>query len=128
MTASKTEPKQKLLMAGVATNTAVFEGKQYTFGTFPESFWYVTAAFRSLSHLEAPRVAFLRDDGDPTCKQEIVSEVSALYPEVILYGYYDLDPTAPEYLQNIRTILEDLKANDVEAVVGCSFLDLCIQV
>ena len=115
-------------MAGVATNNAVFKGKQYTFGTFPESFWYVTAAFRSLSHLQAPRVAWLRDHDDPTCVQEIVSEVSSLFPEVVLYGYYDLDPTSPEYVQNILTILEELKVNGVEAVVGCSFLDLCIQV
>jgi hypothetical protein len=128
VTATQTEPLGKLLIAGGSVNTAVYAGRNYTFGTIPPSFLYLVAAFRTFSNLDAPRVAILRDNDDPICFREDVDRANALYPDVVLYGYYEFDHEHPEYLNDIRIVLEQLKANGVETVFSCSFLDLCIQV
>jgi hypothetical protein len=81
-----------------------------------------------LSNFAAPRVAFLRDTTEQICFEKEVRRVSELHPDVELYGYYELTPGAPGYDEDVRAILQDLKAQGVESVVGCSYLDLCIQV
>ena len=116
-----------MLVAAAATHEEVYADNNYTFGTTAPSLLYVEAAFRSLSTFGAKRVAVLRDKNEPMCFLDTVSAVSAGSP-VELYGYYDLDPTAPDYQEHIRGVLVDLKENGVESVMGCSYLDLCIQV
>ena len=124
----QTEPLAKLLMAGGSVNTAVYAGRNYTFGTLPPGYLYVDAAFRTLTNFAAPRVAVLRDVTDPICSEAEVARAAALHPEVLLHGYFELDPAAPDYQDQIRSILEDLKAQGVESLLGCSYMDLCIQV
>lgn len=114
-------------MAGAAANTQVFFGKNYTYATTCPSLLYVRDAFRSLATFKAKRVAVIRDRDDPICLAEAVNAVSAS-SSVELYGYYDLDPTAVDYEEQIYDILVDLNANQVESVMGCSYLDLCIYV
>lgn len=124
----QTEPRKKMLMAGGSVNTAVYSGRQYTFGTLPPGYLYVEAAFQALSTFQAPRVAVLRDTNEVICNEAEVRRVSQLYPDMQLFDVYEVDPTDILYKANIRSILLDLKANGVESVVGCSYLDLCIQV
>ena len=127
VTATQTEPHGKILMAGGSVNTAVYADRSYTFGTLPPGPLYVTAAFRTLTNLEVPRVAIIRDTTEPICFEDDVLHFSAQYPDVQLYGYYQVDPSSPDYSSNIRTILQDLQANNVESLVGCSYVDLCIE-
>ena len=115
------------MIAAAAANENVYKGKNYTFGTLPPSLLYVEAAFNSLSTFNASRVAVIRDTNEPTCFSETVMEASS-GSSVELYGYYSLDNSAPDYVDQILAILTDLKANDVESILGCSYLDLCIQV
>jgi hypothetical protein len=127
VTAGLTDPAKKILVAAASANTKVYTPKNYLFGTLPPGSLYVVAAFRSLSTFNASRVAVLRDNNDPMCFESTVRAVDPLYP-VNLYAYYSLDPKSPQYIENIRTILLDLKSNNVESLLGCSYMDLCIQV
>lgn len=109
-------------------NPAVFKNRPRTFGTLPPAYLYVEAAFRSLRNFQAPRVAVLRDVTEQICSEAEMRRVSQLHPDVQLYGFYHLDPASPLYITRVAEILGDLKANGVESVIGCSYIDLCIQV
>ena len=117
----------KLLILPAAAYEEVYTGKNFTIGTTAPSFAYVEAGFQSLSNFEAKTVAVIRDRNEPICLEDIVLALNETYP-VNLYGYYDLDPTDPDYEAQIESILLELKENGVESVLGCSYEKLCIHI
>lgn len=125
--AGVTNPAQKMLMAGAAANENVFRGRNYTFSTTCPSTLYIETVFRSLKQFSAPRVAVLRDIDEPICLPDIVTSVSATSP-VEVYGQFEFDPEAIDYDEQILVVMQELQANGVESILGCSYEKLCINV
>jgi hypothetical protein len=123
-----TDPAGKLIISSAST-TSIFAGKTAALTIMASNNGYLDSSMGAFSANGARSVAVLKDSGYGGCGDTPEDSVTiAKKHNLTLHGYYLLDVTSSNYSALVREIALDLMANNVETVVGCSYMELCYAV
>lgn len=123
-----TEPAEQLLLSASASNSSLFVDSDLAFSLQPSNIHIDEVPFQLFSSKGAASIAVLYDVGYAACDNASSSAQLADTYGIELNGHYFFDSTDPLYEDNIKSVMVDLKAANVEAVHACSYLQLCVEV
>lgn len=118
-----TNISDKVLLAGGAASTSVFEKRNKTFGTFPPTKKYLESAIELLSKVGAGTIASFYEAKSFTkgvCKE--LGPLASSYGMEILY---DKEVPSPPTDDLLNTIAQDLIVLNPEVVVTCTYAATC---
>lgn len=124
---SLTEAVNVTLISAGTSVTPLYHSSEHLIGLLPAAYKYTQTAFKTFSEMGAKSIAVISDSNFPLC----ANETSAMYANAYnlsLYGHFNADTESENYSSTISQILSDLKDHNVDAVLGCSFESLCLQV
>lgn len=114
----------KLMMASGSTYP---DTNPLVFYTLPSDKSRLAMTFRTFASLGSRNISVIRDIDASACLYADVVWAS-LKENIDLYQYYELDPTSPNYLDDLENILRNLRDNYIDTVLSCSLHDLCLHV
>jgi hypothetical protein len=124
-----TDPAERLMIASAASTTSIFVGRRASFATISSNNEYLDSSMGAFRANGARTVAVLKDIGYGGCGDTYEDSVNTAYKhDLTLHGYFLLDSTSSNYSGLVLEVAMDLKANNIETVVGCSYTKLCYDV
>jgi ABC-type branched-subunit amino acid transport system substrate-binding protein len=124
-----TDPAGKLMIASAASTTSIFVGRRAAFATISSNNEYLESSMGAFKVNGATTVAVIKDIGYGGCGDTYEDSVNtAKKHNLTLHGYFLLDSTSSNYSGLVLEVAIDLKANNIETVVGCSYTKLCADV
>lgn len=124
-----TDPAGKLMIAAGATNTAIFAGRDSAFTLIASNIQYLESSMGVFRANGAKTVAVMKDTDYAGCGDTYQDSVDmAAKYNLTLYGYYLLDSSSSNYSAQVLEIALDLQANQIDTVIGCTYLKLCFEV
>jgi hypothetical protein len=123
-----TDPAGRFLLATSASGTAVFKNRRSSFTTLPSNVAFLDSGFAAFTAYGSKTTAVIKDMGYGGCGTAQNSNDAAIKAGITLYKHYDVDPASPSYASIVSDIIAELKAQEVETVMGCTYLGLCYEV
>lgn len=121
-----TEAHDALLIAQ-ASDTSIFAASDYAYSVLPPKNTYSETAFATFSGLGASSIAVIVESNMELCSLNSSYTFADTY-NMTLFGYYAIDLSNASYSSSLRDILQSLKDNNVQTILGCSYYDLCVAV
>jgi len=109
---------KRLFVAAGSTQTPVFEGNEYVFGTLGPSQEKLEASIKALAGLGAKTIAVVHEDGSP-CYVPYLAEVNGL--ELVMEANAGASPSSDDldpYVKNLTTLAPDIS-------VACGYGSYC---
>ena len=109
---------KRLFVSAGSTQTPVFEGNEYVFGTLGPSQEKLEAAIEALAGLGAKTIAVVHEDGSP-CYVPYLAEVNGL--ELVMDANAGASPSSDDldpYVKNLTTLAPDIS-------VACGYGSYC---
>jgi hypothetical protein len=98
-----------------------------SFSLLPPNIEYLDSSFGAFASKSANRTVVIKDADYVACNEADSIATSNKY-NLNLYKFILVDPRSPNYAEIIRNVVKDLKDNNVDTVLGCTYSNLCYEV
>ncbi len=115
-----------LLISSSATDAFIFSSQRFVFGVLPTQFSFVEVAFKMFSDLGARSIAVIEEPDWSQCNYSTAKHLSIEY-NFSLSRHYFL-PFDENYTTNLKRIMTEMKALNIQTILGCSLSKMCNEV